>query len=119
MAWFVAGGFIMWVLLFEGVLALSVAIDFARRPIAGKLDRIYSLSRALAWSMVVGVAADLMAVGTKIPHNPAWAKSPDLGLLGLEGFAESMAPLILGGALLSTVSLLLAAGHAKLRDCAP
>jgi hypothetical protein len=119
MAWFIAGGFIMWVLALDGVLVLSVAIDFARRPIAGKLERIYSLSRALTWSMVVGVAADLMAVGTKVPHNPAWAKSPDLPLLILEGFAESMAPLILGGALLSTVSLLVAAGHATLRDCGP
>ena len=112
----IAGGWIMGFLLILGVFAVFTALDFTRHPQPDKLPRLEALSRAIAWAIVTGVGADLAAVGTKIPANPKWAHSPDLHLLLLTGIAESMSPLILGGALLSVIALLTAAGHARLRN---
>jgi hypothetical protein len=114
----IAGGWIMGFLLILGAFAVVTALDFTRHPQLEKLPRLDALSRAIAWAIATGVGADLAAVGTKIPANPKWAHSPDLPLLVLTGFAESMSPLILGGALLSVIALLTAAGHARLRNCA-
>lgn len=115
MDWFVAGGWSMWFLVLIGALSLIAAAGFARRPDPAQLERIASLSRAVAWSTLVGVASDLAAVGYTIPHKPEWAHSPDLALLVLEGVAESMSPAILGGAILSVSALLVAAGCGRLR----
>lgn len=115
MEWFFAGGFSMWIILVVGGLGIAAAAAFAQRPAPDKLPRIESLLRAVAWSSVVGVATDFAAVGTKIPSNPEWAKSPELPLLVLQGFGESMSPLIFGGAICSAIALLLAAGHGRLR----
>ena len=113
--WFQAGGWVMWfVLLFSG-LAIAAAGRFAWRPDPTQLERIKHLSRAVAWSIVNGVASDFAAVAVNVPANPAWAHSPDLALIVLGGFGESMSPAILGGGALSVVSLLCAAGHARLR----
>lgn len=114
-AWFIAGGWVMWFLAITGALAVLAAATFARRPDPAALDRIHALSRAVAWGVVAGVATDLAAVGVKIPNTPQWAHSPDLALLVLEGVGESMSPAILGGAILSIVALLTAAGHGRLR----
>jgi len=115
MDWFLSGGWIMWFLGLSGLLTLAACVRFARRPDPTQLPHIGALRGALSWGVVTGVAADLAAVGTKIPANPRWAHSPDLPLLVLQGIAESLAPAILGGALLSISALLLAAGHGKLR----
>ncbi|HTU57876.1 MAG TPA: hypothetical protein VMF89_05570 [Polyangiales bacterium] len=112
----VTGGWIMGFLLILGGFALFTAFDFTRRPQLDKLPRLEALSRAIAWAITTGVGADLAAVGTKIPAKPEWAHSPDLHLLLLTGVAESMSPIILGGALLSVIALLTAAGHARLRN---
>lgn len=118
LSFIIAGGWIMGFLLLLGGFAVVTALDFARRPQLEKLPRLAALSRAIAWAIATGVGADLAAVGTKIPANPKWAHSPDVHLLLMTGVAESMSPLILGGALLSVIALLTAAGHAGLRNCA-
>jgi hypothetical protein len=115
MDWFVAGGWSMWFLLAIGALCLTAAGTFAFRPDPTQLDRIAGLSRSVAWSTLLGVASDLAAVGYNIPRNPEWAKSPDLPLLVLQGIAESLSPAILGAAILSVSSLLVAAGCGRLR----
>ena len=103
----------MWFLAMVGLLTVVAAAGFARFPDARKLPRINALSRAVAWATVTGLCADLAAVGTKIPANPAWAHSPDLPLIVMTGIAESMSPVTLGGAVLSVVALLTAAGHRR------
>jgi hypothetical protein len=115
MQWFVVGGWSMWFLLVLGALSVLAAGKFAFRPNEAELPRIASLSRSVGWSILVGVSSDLAAVGFTIPSRPEWAKSPDLPLIVMTGFAESMSPAIFGGAILSVVSILLAAGHARLR----
>jgi len=115
MDWLMAGGWAMGFLMIIGGFTLLAAATFARRPDPTQLERIHSLARAMAWATLAGVASDLAAVGTKIPRNLAWAHSPDLHLLVLEGIAESLTPAIFGGSALAVVALLLAAGHARLR----
>lgn len=105
----------MWFLAVIGAVAVLAAASFVHRPDPAKLPRIEALSRAIAWGVVTGVAADLAAVGTHIPGTPEWAHSPDLALLVLQGVGESMSPALFGGALSSVVALLTAAGHARLR----
>jgi hypothetical protein len=112
--WWLGGGWIMGFLALSGGFAIAAGLGFARFPRAEKLPRIESLCSAVRWAVVTGVAADLAAVGTKVPENPAWAHSPDLHLLLLTGLAESLAPAILGGALLSVVGLLRAVGHGRM-----
>ena len=114
MEWFAAGGWSMWFLMVFGALCLFAAAGFARRPDPAQLPRIAALSRAVGWSTLVGVATDFAAVGYHIPAQPEWAHSPDMPLLVLQGLAESMSPVVLGGAVLSVTSLLIAAGHARL-----
>lgn len=115
--WFLGGGWVMWFLMVLGALHLYTALRFARAPELGQLPRLDALARALAWTIVTGVASDLAAVGTKVPARPEWAHSPDLPLIVMQGVAESLVPAILGGAILTIASLLIAAGHAQLRNC--
>lgn len=115
MEWFAAGGWSMWFLTVFGALSVVAAAGFAWPPDPSQLPRIASLSRAVAWSTLVGVSTDLAAVGFNIPSKPEWAQSPDLPLLVMQGFAESMSPVTYGAAILSVTSLLLAAGHGRLR----
>jgi hypothetical protein len=111
--WFLGGGWIMWFLALVGLLTILAAAGFARFPEVRKLPRIEALSRAVAWATVTGLCADLAAVGTRVPANPAWAHSPDLPLIVMTGIAESMSPVTFGGAILSVVALLVAAGHRR------
>lgn len=113
--WFLAGGWVMGFIVLVGAITLLNAGAFARFPDATRLPRIEWLCRALKWTVITGVAADLAAVGTKIPAKPEWAHSPNVHLLVLEGIAESLVPAILGGAILTVVALLTAAGHGRLR----
>jgi hypothetical protein len=64
--------------------------------------------------VLTGVASDLAAVGHHIASTPQWASSPDLPRILLTGVAESLTPAILGGAILSAVSLLRAVGHGRM-----
>jgi len=115
MQWFIVGGWSMWLLLILGGFSVLAAGKFAFRPDETQLPRISALSRSVGWNILVGVSSDLAAVGFNIPSKPEWAHSPDLPLIVLEGFAESMSPAIFGGAILSVTSILLAAGHSRLR----
>ena len=113
--WFEAGGWVMWFEIAIGLVAGAAAVRFALRPDPTQLARIAELRRALAWALVTGVASDVSAVGIHIAGKPEWAHSPDLAVLVLQGVGESMSPAMLGGALLSIVSLLMAAGQGRLR----
>ena len=113
--WFVVGGWSMWFIAAVGALTIAAAGKFAFRPDPTQLDRIRALGRAIGWAIVTGVSVDLAAVGFHIPAKPEWAHSPDLPLLVMQGFAESMSPAVFGGSILSIVSLLCAAGHGRLR----
>jgi len=113
--WFTNGGWPMWFLALVGVLCVVAAANFAYRPDLAHVPRIRALALAEAWGVVTGTAADFAAVGMNVPNRPELAHSPDLALIVLQGFGESMSPALLGGAVLSVVALLCAAGHGRLQ----
>lgn len=57
--------------------------------------------------------ANLAAVGIKVPGHPEWRQHTELPLLVMQGFAESMAPGILGFSLLSLTALACAVGFSR------
>ncbi len=108
------GGYPMWFILVFGVVALIAATLFAARPEATKVGAIKALTVATLLSVGSGVASDIAAVGLKVPANPAWAHSPDLALIVMQGVGESMSPAIMGFSLLSMVWLVVAVGQRRL-----
>lgn len=113
---FVEGGFPMWFLLAFGVAALVMAARFARVPARRTLRVALALSVATACTAVTGVAKDLATVGHQVPNYIRYHPGDNLAYVLLQGFAESMAPAILGFTLLSLVALLVAVGFYRESD---
>jgi hypothetical protein len=105
---FLAGGWIMFVLLAIGVPQIVVAARFAREASPHRLALIRALTAALVFAAIAGTASDLMAVATHVADNPEWLKEP-LPVL-LQGFGECMTPAILAGSLASIAWILVAFG---------
>jgi hypothetical protein len=108
------GGWAMFFVLAFGSLAFVAAVIFAVRPDPRRVDVVRDLTRATVFSIAAGMVADLARVGHKVPNVPEWANSPKIHLILLQGFAESMAPGVLGFTLLSLVWLVMAVGHRRL-----
>jgi hypothetical protein len=111
---FQAGGFPMWFILVFGLVALVAAVLFALRPETSKVAAIRALTIATLLSVGSGVASDIAAVGYAVSGNPAWAHSPELPRILLEGIGESMSPVVMGCSLLSMVWLVVALGQRRL-----
>lgn len=114
MEFFRVGGFPMWVITVFGVLALVHAARFAWAPSPGRVGHLVALGFAVLFAGVSGTAVDLMTVGLQVPSRPEWSQSPDLPLIVLTGFGESMAPIVLATGLLMAESLLVALGLRRL-----
>ncbi len=109
-----AGGAPSFVIVFFGLVALASAARFAWRPEPGRVGYLLALSAAVLFSSVAGVAAALASVAVHVAGNDEWAKSPDMPLIVLMGFGESMAPAILGFSLLSVIALVSSVGLRRL-----
>jgi hypothetical protein len=109
------GGFPMWFVLAFGLVSLGAAAWFAYRPSRRRLRFIYGMSAATALTSLMGICADLAAVGHHA--NERWDEfsGPIVRVL-LQGFAESMSPGVMGFSFLSLVALLTAAGAPRLDD---
>ncbi len=103
-----AGGFNMYVLIVLGVIALPIAVRFAREADAQRLSLLRALTRAVMFSAFVGFASSLAATARYVIDDPEVVKEPLVPLLG--GFAESCANLILGGGIAALVWILIAVG---------
>lgn len=103
----------MWFVLAFGVITLAAAAGFALRSNAAWEVPVRSFTAATVFSIVTAVSANLAAVGSKVPQNPALANSPTLHLIVMEGISESLAPAILGFALLSFAWIVMAIGHRR------
>lgn len=110
MTFFQAGGFPMFVIVVFGLLGVVNAARFAWAPSQGRVPYLVALGAAVLFAGVGGSAVDIMTVSVKVPANPEWAQSPDLGLILLVGLGESMAPTILAMGVLIAQSLLVALG---------
>jgi hypothetical protein len=111
LTFFQEGGFPMFFLLAFGLAALVVAVLYARVPGRARLRQTVALSFATGFTAITGTAKDIATVGHQVPaflarHREMTLKPEVL----LEGLAESMAPLILGGTLLSLVALIVTVG---------
>src|SRR5688572_6809409 len=108
MTWFVGGGFPMVFIAVFGAVALAGAVRFALHPIPGRVAPVVAYGLAVAFAAVAGVAVDLSTV-TRVVSSPDIA--PEMvSVILLVGISESMAPAILGFAILSVTALVTAVG---------
>ena len=105
---FIAGGFVMFVLLAIGLPLLFVAARFAWSATAQRLSLVRALTVAIAFAALAGVTSDLMTVAKNVAGNDEWLKEPLPYLL--EGLAESLTPAILAGSIACIAWILVAFG---------
>jgi len=103
-----SGGFTMLVLIALGIAILIPAVKFARTADPQRLSLIRALTQAIVFCTVVGVAAGLAATSHFVVTSPDAAKEP-LPFL-LQGLAETLANVILGGGVLVLAWILVAFG---------
>jgi hypothetical protein len=115
------GGFSMWIILLLGVVTLVAAGVYAMRGDRHATGFIEWMNRATLYSTLVGVVSDLAAVGHHVSGMMSGEWKPPPGNDGLTptiamlmGFGESMAPAIVGFAILSMSALLTAIGHRRM-----
>jgi hypothetical protein len=108
------GGWSMWFVLAFGLLSVAAAAAFARRPRVTGERLVLDLSRATTFAVLSAVSLNLATVGARVPNVPEWANSPRVHLIVMEGISESLAPAILGFALLAFASIILAVGQRRL-----
>jgi hypothetical protein len=113
MEFFRAGGFPMWFIMVFGLVGIVNAARFAWAPGPNRVGYLVALGLAVLFAGIAGTATDFMAVGFKVPENFE-ASNPDLPLIVLRGFGESMAPIVFATGLLMAKSLLVALGLRRL-----
>ena len=116
---FLAGGVPMLGVVVCGLAALVAAVRFAMSPDRRKIGAIASLSVAALASSVLGFAADLATVAGAINKNEDFQKPDMMPLVLIQGFRESLSPVILGFALLTVIWLVMAVGYRRLAPRLP
>jgi len=108
------GGFPMFLVLAFGLATLLLAARFAHQPDGRSPAPVWSLAIVTIATTVTGVAADLAAVGHHAPRflqeHAGDGAGYDLPRVLIQGFAESMAPAILGSTFVALAALLIAVG---------
>lgn len=103
----------MWFVLAFGLITFGAAAGFALRPERARHRAARALGWATTFSVLSGVSANLAAVGSKVPSIPEFANSPRPHLIVMVGISESLAPAILGFALLSFAWIVMAIGERR------
>ena len=91
-----------------GLWALWAAIRFVRAPRSETVGVLRALSAATTFAALAGSASNVAAVCLTVPEHPQWSVDPKVWLIVLTGVGESLAPIVLGGALLSVAWLVAA-----------
>ncbi|MCE9580612.1 MAG: hypothetical protein K8W52_46255 [Deltaproteobacteria bacterium] len=107
---FRAGGFSMWTVLAFALATIWVAVGFARRPEPRRLALVRALTWVEVFAMLAGVTTNVMVVLYRA------AREEDPTVLLLQGFAESITPLVLGCSLLVLAWLAVAIGVRRSPD---
>ncbi len=114
------GGFPMYFILGFGFTCLAWAAWFAARGKPRAMGFVRAMMAATVFATAMGVAADLGATFNAASHLPETAEPsrPEFdrahrAQIVLEGSSESMAPAIMGFALLAMTAFLLAIGNAR------
>lgn len=103
-----AGGFAMVPVGVIGIAMLVTGVLFARNADPRRLSLVRALTWAIVLAMVLGVASGLAATAHFVVEHDEAAKEPLPYLL--QGFAETMSVVVLGGALSSLTWVLVAVG---------
>jgi hypothetical protein len=111
---FLNGGVPMLGVVVCGLGALLAAIRFTISPDRRKVGAIASLSLATLATSVLGFAADLAMVCSRINSIPEWHAPDVMPLVLVQGVSEAFSPVILGLALLTVIWLVMAVGFRRL-----
>jgi hypothetical protein len=109
-----AGGFAIWLVLLFGLITLGAAALFAWRPDERRLAFIRAMTWATLFQTIAATVMGFGAVGFKVPNTPAWAESPKVHLIVMEGIAESLTNSMLGFTVLAVAWLVTAIGIRRL-----
>nr|HEX4319100.1 hypothetical protein [Kofleriaceae bacterium] len=109
-----AGGYTMVIVIVVGGVMLVAAARFAREAEPRRLALVKALTWALAFAVISGIAANLVATCHAVISDPEFSRAPLMPLL--EGFAESITPAILGGAIASIAWILVGVGVRRMPD---
>jgi hypothetical protein len=109
MVWFLGGGISMVFVLVFGLLAVASAGRFAWSP-AGRVDALVAQGVAVLLASGCGVLTDITAVVQNVTSHEELAADPQLHLILLVGLGESLAPAVLGLALIAVQALLVSLG---------
>lgn len=104
------GGFPVFFLLAFGLIAMAFAVRFATAPSQRVFRTTLVLCAATVLTSFNGMFAAFAMVGHHAPDYVKQHPGTSLSEVVLLGFAESMAPGILGFTLLSLIALILALG---------
>lgn len=105
---FRAGGFAMFPLTVLGIALLITGIKFARNADPQRLSLIRALTTTIVFAMILGVASGLASTAKFVATQPDGQKEPLPYLL--QGFAETMTNVILGGSFVVLTWILVAVG---------
>lgn len=105
---FRAGGFAMFPITVLGIALLITGIKFARNADAQRLSLIRALTTTIVFAIILGVAAGLASTAKFVATQPDGQKEP-LSYL-LQGFAETMTNVMLGGSFVVLTWILVAVG---------
>lgn len=105
---FRAGGFNMYPLTIFGIALVITGIKFARNADAQRLSLIRALTTTIVFCTIIGVATGLASTAKYVVGTPEAAKDPLPYLL--QGFAETMTNVVLGGAFCVLTWMLVAFG---------
>ncbi|MFT3835916.1 MAG: hypothetical protein QM723_02835 [Myxococcaceae bacterium] len=112
---FKEGGVPMVAVLAFSIAALVGAVRFALRPDPRRIQSIIAMSLAVLGSTLLGVFADIAAVGHAIGSGRFPVEDHNALLqLTYQAIAECMSPLILGFGVLTVVAMLIAVGYRRL-----
>lgn len=112
-AFFLAGGWSIWVVFLFGAICLVTAIRFAWRTELRHLGVIRAMTWATVFAVVGGVAANLLAVLRYVGEESAAAERTG-DLLG--GLAEAVTPAVLGFPMLAMAWMFVAVGTRRRGD---
>ena len=110
----VAGGWGMWLVLASGLVSVSQAAIFAKRPAPAGRNAVIAISRGTLMSIPAATGLSLAHMGAKIPNIPELANNPRFDLVVIQGLAEAVSPSILGFSILWTVWFITAIGERRL-----
>ena len=114
---FKAGGFNMFPLTVFGIAMLVTGVKFARNADPQRLALIRALTVTISFCTIIGVAAGFATTAKFVAGDPEAQKEPLMFLL--QGFAETLTNVMLGGSFVVLTWILVAVGVRRMPKDVP